>query len=104
MSPEMIGLVGMTILFVLLGLRIPVAFAMFAVGLIPIVRFLIFYAMGDGGGHVQSLVIGGSLLICGYMSCLVALLSDVVATNRRLEEEIIVILRRMEHDDMRNVD
>jgi tripartite ATP-independent transporter DctM subunit len=34
MSPEMIGLVGMAILFVLLGLRIPVAFAMFAVGFV----------------------------------------------------------------------
>ena len=32
MSSETIGLVGMAILFVLLGLRIPVAFAMFAVG------------------------------------------------------------------------
>ncbi|MCB1336701.1 MAG: TRAP transporter large permease [Maritimibacter sp.] len=34
MSPETIGLVGMAILFVLLGLRIPVAFAMFAVGFV----------------------------------------------------------------------
>lgn len=34
MSPELIGLVGMIILFVLLGLRIPVAFAMFAVGFV----------------------------------------------------------------------
>lgn len=81
-----------------------IGFTMFAVGLIPIVRFLILYAMGDGGGHVQSLVIGGALLVCGYMSCLVALLSDVVATNRRLEEEIIVILRRMEHGEMPNGD
>ncbi|PIE07879.1 MAG: C4-dicarboxylate ABC transporter permease [Rhodobacterales bacterium] len=32
MSPELTGLLGMAILFVLLGLRIPVAFAMFAVG------------------------------------------------------------------------
>ena len=34
MSSELIGLVGMAILFVLLGLRVPVAFAMFAVGFI----------------------------------------------------------------------
>ena len=73
-------------------------FVMFAIGLLPIIRFLILYAMGEGDGHVQSLVIGGALMVCGYISCLVALLSDVVATNRRLEEEIIAILRRMEHD------
>ncbi len=34
MSPEMIGLIGMGVLFVLLGLRLPVAFAMFAVGFV----------------------------------------------------------------------
>ncbi|GKY86640.1 TRAP transporter large permease [Sinisalibacter aestuarii] len=34
MSQEVIGLVGMAILFVLLGLRVPVAFAMFAVGFV----------------------------------------------------------------------
>jgi tripartite ATP-independent transporter DctM subunit len=32
MSPETIGLVGIALLFVLLGLRVPVAFAMFGVG------------------------------------------------------------------------
>ena len=34
MSVEMIGLLGLVALFVLLGLRIPVAFAMFTVGFI----------------------------------------------------------------------
>ena len=76
-------------------------FILFAIGAIPIVRFLIFYLMGDSQGHIQSLVIGGALLVCGFMACLVGLLSDVVATNRRLEEEIIAILRRMEHDENR---
>ena len=33
------------------------------VGLAPLVRFLWFYARGDGDGHVQSLVIGGALLV-----------------------------------------
>ncbi len=79
-----------------------IGFIMAGIGLIPIIRFLILYAMGEGDGHVQSLVIGGALLVCGYISFLVALLGDVVATNRRLEEEIIAILRRMEHDDRRS--
>lgn len=34
MSGEMIGIIGLVVLFVLLGLRIPVAFAMFAVGFV----------------------------------------------------------------------
>lgn len=81
-----------------------IGFVMFGIGLIPIVRFVILYAMGEGDGHVQSLVIGGALLVCGYMSFLMALLGDVVATNRRLEEEIISILRHMEHDGPRRDD
>lgn len=81
--------------FMLLG------FGILAVGLIPILRFLYFYFTDGGQGHVQSLVIGGALLVCGYITCLVALLGDVVATNRRLEEEIIAILRHMEHDGRR---
>lgn len=36
MSGELIGLIGLISLFVLLGLRIPVAFAMFAVGFIGV--------------------------------------------------------------------
>ena len=78
-----------------------IGFVMIALGLVPVVRFLILYALGQGDGHVQSLVLGGALLVCGYISFLVGLLSDVVATNRRLEEEIIIILRRMEHDEQR---
>ncbi len=75
-----------------------IGFVMMALGMIPIVRFLILWLMGDGGGHIQSLILGGALLVCGYFTFLVALLSDVVATNRRLEEEIVTILRRMEYE------
>lgn len=82
--------------FMLLG------FGILIVGLIPFVRFLYYYVTDGGQGHIQSLVIGGALLVCGYITCLVALLSDVVATNRRLEEEIITILRRMEYDGQRD--
>ncbi|RZW07911.1 MAG: glycosyltransferase family 2 protein [Rhodobacteraceae bacterium] len=81
--------------FMLLGI------SLLLVGLLPIIRFLFFYFTDGGQGHVQSLIIGGALIVCGYITCLVALLGDVVATNRRLEEEIIAILRHMEHDGRR---
>ncbi|MDN3720583.1 glycosyltransferase family 2 protein [Roseibium salinum] len=35
------------------------------IGLMPILRFLLFALQGDTAGHVQSLVIGGALLILG---------------------------------------
>jgi len=71
-----------------------IALLMIVFGMIPIFRFVYLYAIGEGDGHVQSLVLGGALLVCGYISLLVGLLSDVVATNRRLGEEIVAILRR----------
>jgi hypothetical protein len=66
------------------------------VGLVPILRFLWFVAIGEGDGHVQSLVLGGVLLLAGYLTVVVALLSDIVGTNRRLTEEALIRLRRIE--------
>lgn len=73
---------------------VSIGLLMIVFGMIPIFRFVYLYAIGEGDGHVQSLVLGGALLVCGYISFLVGLLSDVVATNRRLGEEIVAILRR----------
>lgn len=65
-------------------------------GLLPILRFLWYYATGDGDGHVQSLVLGGVLLLAGYFTVAIALLSDTIATNRRLTEEALIRLRRLD--------
>ncbi|EPX78818.1 glycosyltransferase family 2 protein [Salipiger mucosus] len=75
-----------------------VGLVMSAFGMLPILRFLYFYAIGDGDGHVQSLVLGGVLLLAGYFTLAIALLSDTIATNRRLTEEALIRLRRIEAD------
>ncbi|MES0827105.1 glycosyltransferase family 2 protein [Ruegeria sp. SCP11] len=67
-----------------------------AIGLIPVARFLYFFAIGDGDGHIQSLVLGAVFLIMGYVTVLVAFLSDIIATNRRLSETTLVRLRELE--------
>ena len=69
---------------------------MAALGALPVLRFLWFYAMGDGDGHIQSLVLGGVLLLAGYFTIVIAFLSDTIATNRRLTEETLIRLRRIE--------
>jgi len=73
-----------------------VGLAMGAIGVLPILRFLWFYAIGEGDGHVQSLVLGGVLVLAGYFTIVVAFLSDIVGTNRRLTEETLIRLRRLE--------
>jgi len=65
------------------------------IGLLPIVRFLYFWATGDGDGHVQSLVLGGSLLVLGVVTGLLGVLADQIGTNRKLLEEALYALRRL---------
>jgi len=68
------------------------------IGSIPIARFLFFYFSGDGAGHVQSLILGGTLLILGFVTFLIGLLADLVGFNRRLIEIVLEKVRRLEID------
>jgi glycosyltransferase involved in cell wall biosynthesis len=72
------------------------------IGLIPIARFLYFFAIGEGDGHIQSLVLGGVLILAGYLTLVLAGLSEVVATNRRLLEQMFARIKDM--DDRSNHD
>jgi glycosyltransferase involved in cell wall biosynthesis len=47
-------------------------------------RFLWFFAQGDRGGHVQSLILAAVFLITGFFTWLIALLADLISVNRRL--------------------
>ncbi|MEJ2122310.1 MAG: glycosyltransferase family 2 protein [Alphaproteobacteria bacterium] len=66
------------------------------VGALPIVRFLYFYLLGDGGGHVQSLILGGVLVIIGFITLLFGLLADLIGFNRRLIELALERVRKLE--------
>jgi glycosyltransferase involved in cell wall biosynthesis len=67
---------------------------LFGLGFLLGLRFLVYFFSGDGGGHVQSLILSGVLLGMGFQTILVAFLSDLLATNRRLMEEVRYRLRR----------
>ncbi|MET1411843.1 glycosyltransferase family 2 protein [Roseibium sp. HPY-6] len=69
---------------------------MIGIGLVPVLRFLFFYAIGDGDGRVQSLVLGSMFLLAGYITVVIAFLSDALATNRRLTEAVLERVRRLE--------
>lgn len=66
------------------------------IGMLPIVRFLWFWSQGDGGGHVQSLVIGGALLVLGTLVAIMGMVADLVAANRKLMEENLARTRKLE--------
>jgi len=69
---------------------------MLAIGAAPVLRFIYFYMLGVGDGHIQSLVIGGVFLMIGYFTVMIAFLSDTIATNRRLLEGTLMRVRRLE--------
>ena len=60
----------------------------FLLGTILGMRFLYFFFTGNGAGHVQSLILTAILLMMGFQTMLVAFLSDLLATNRKLLEDI----------------
>jgi hypothetical protein len=73
-----------------------IGLVMLAIGAIPALRFLYFYSIGDGEGRIQSLILGSVFLIAGYFTLIIALLSDAMATNRRLTERALSRLRQLE--------
>jgi hypothetical protein len=74
--------------FVLLsGLSLAAALVLFA-------RFLvIFWLQPVQSGHVQSLIVAGALAVIGVLFLALGVLSDLIAMNRRLLEEIVVNTR-----------
>ena len=59
-------------------------------------RFLWFYAQGDRGGHIQSLILAAVFLITGFHTWLIALLADLIAVNRRLTEDVLIRVKKLE--------
>lgn len=68
-------------------------------GLIGSGRFLYFYIIGEGAGHVQSLILSAVLLIVGFQIFLIGLVADLIGFNRTVLEEILYRIRRQELDD-----
>jgi glycosyltransferase involved in cell wall biosynthesis len=63
------------------------------VGVLPFIRFLYFFAQGEGTGHIQSLLAGSALLFMGVQMYIVGLLASAVGWNRHLLEEVLYRLK-----------
>ena len=67
--------------------------------LVPSGRFLYFYFLGKGGGHIQSLILATILFITGFQVLIVGLLGDVISSNRKLIEEVLLRVKKIELDE-----
>ena len=68
------------------------------VGLLPILRFLIFYFAGEGDGHIQSLLLGSVFVILGFITLVLGLVADLISFNRQLLELTLERVKRLELD------
>lgn len=65
------------------------------------VRFVWDFAHGHGAGHVQSLILCAVFLVTGFQTWLIALLADLIAVNRRLSEEVLIRIKKLESPERR---
>lgn len=65
-------------------------------GLFLIARFGYYYLLGDGNGHIQSLIMSAILLISAVQLAVIAVVGDLLAINRKLLEDIQIHIRKME--------
>ena len=75
-----------------------ISLGLLAVGLAGVGRFLYFFFTGGAAGHVQSLILSAAFLIVGFQVLLIGLLADLIAANRRLIEEVLYRLKKLELD------
>ncbi len=68
------------------------------------VRFLILLGMGEGAGHVQSLILTAILLMMGFQTITLGLLGDTIASNRKLLEDVQYRVRKMECSSGKSAD
>ena len=60
------------------------------------IRFLFFYAIGQGAGHIQSVILAAVLFIVGFQVFLIGLVADLIGFNRKILEELLYRIRSLE--------
>lgn len=75
-----------------------IAAVMGIVGVIPLVRFFIYWLMGEGAGHIQSLVLGSSLTVGALLALAILIIADLQRTNRVLVEDTLERIKRLQFE------
>ena len=76
--------------FVLLGSALTTA------GIVLGVRYAWFWAQGDIRGHLQSAILSVLLLILGFQTLQWGIMADLIASNRKLLEDLLYRVRKGE--------
>jgi hypothetical protein len=77
------------LLFILLGIGIGM-------------RYLYFMFQGNGEGHVQSLIFSSMAVLIGVQAIFFALVADAIAANRKVNDELLYRVKKIEYDYLIN--
>ncbi len=72
---------------------------MSVIGILLGLRYVYFIFIGQPGWHLQSLILAAILLIVGFQVLLIGLLADLISFNRRMLEELLYKVRKMEVEE-----
>lgn len=70
--------------------------ALTVLGMIPMVRFLYFFIIGEGSGHLQSIIIGVMLVLLGYINVVLGLLGSAIGWHRKVTEDVLYRIKNIE--------
>lgn len=68
-------------------------------GILPLGRFFYLYLMGNGSGHLQSIVIGAMFILLGYINLVLGLLGSAIGWHRKVTEEVLYRVKKLELRD-----
>lgn len=68
----------------------------FVLGCVVVGRFMYFYAIGDGEGHIQSLILAGVLMIIGFQTVVLGLLGSSLGWTRKVVEDVLYRVKKIE--------
>lgn len=97
-SKSIITIIRVCILYRPLKYFFIIGTSVFSFGVLLGLRFLYFYLTGSGDGHIQSLILASVFITLGFQLLMIGLLADVVATNRKIAEDIQLRIKKLELD------
>jgi len=69
----------------------------FILGIVPFISFGVNFIMGDGEGHLQSLIFGSSMIVGSLLSFALLVISDLLRTNRILLEDQLERVKEIQY-------
>ncbi len=64
------------------------------------IRFLYLIVIGEGYGHIQSLMLACTLIIVGFLTFMIGLISDLMAANRKILTDTQYHVKKIEYDSL----